>query len=146
MILCTECTQPHTLSILTVDVKKKLEKLNINKSPDQDSIHPRIIKELGCTVSLPLATFVINTETELHTNGLEGGQISAIYKKRDKKQAGNYRPVSLTSIICRIIESLVRDSIIEYMVANSLFSDKLYDFINGRINCIAITNSIGLMN
>ena len=51
------------------------------------------------------------------------GNITAIYKKRDKKQTG-INLVSLTSIICKIMESLVRDSIMEYMVTYNLFSNK----------------------
>ena len=42
-------------------------------------------------------------------------QISAIFKKGDKSQAGNYRPVSLTSVVCKVMESLVREHIINHM-------------------------------
>ena len=45
---------------------------------------------------------------------------------------GNYRPVSLTSIICKIIESIIRDTILEYMVRNSLFSNDQHGFVAQR--------------
>jgi hypothetical protein len=59
-------------------------------------------------------------------------QISAICKKGDKSLAGNYRPVSLTSIVCKLMESIVREHIIKHMKTNNLFTDKQYGFISGR--------------
>ncbi len=60
-------------------------------------------------------------------------RISAIYKnKGDKKIAGNYRPVSLTSILCKTLEAVIRDHIIDFMKKNNLFSSKQYGFLSGR--------------
>ena len=58
--------------------------------------------------------------------------ITAIYKKGNKKVAGNYRPISLTSIVCKLMETLVREEIIEHMKRNKLFSKKQFGFLSGR--------------
>ena len=58
--------------------------------------------------------------------------ISAIHKKGSKQRAWNYRPVSLTSIVCKILESFIREAIVDYMKENLLFSDKQFGFIGGR--------------
>ena len=58
--------------------------------------------------------------------------ITALFKKGDKKYAGNYRPVSLTSVICKVLESIIRGCIVEHMKSNKLFSDKQFGFISGR--------------
>jgi len=39
-------------------------------------------------------------------------EVTAIYKKGSKSDAGNYRPVSLTSVCCKVLESILRDHII----------------------------------
>jgi len=39
------------------------------------------------------------------------GHITAVYKKGNKSDPSNYRPISLTSIICKIMESMIRDHI-----------------------------------
>ena len=44
----------------------------------------------------------------------------------------NYRPVSITSIICKVMETLIRDQIVEHMEVNNVFSNKQYGFISGR--------------
>ena len=58
--------------------------------------------------------------------------ITAIYKKGDKKFAGNYRPVSLTCILCKILEKIVRENMVDHMKKNNLFSDRQFGFISGR--------------
>ena len=58
--------------------------------------------------------------------------VTAIFKKGDKKEPGNYRPLSLTCITCKVLESIVRDHIVLHMKPNKLFSKKQFGFISGR--------------
>ena len=44
--------------------------------------------------------------------------ITAIHKKGAKDVLSNYRPVSLTSVICKLFESFIKESIIEHMTEN----------------------------
>jgi hypothetical protein len=46
--------------------------------------------------------------------------------------ASNYRPVSLTCILCKVLEKFVRDHIVNHMKRNTLFSPKQFGFISGR--------------
>ena len=57
--------------------------------------------------------------------------VTAIYKKRSKSHRGNYRPVSLTSVCCKILEQLIREGMMTYLLGNDLLSDKQYGFISG---------------
>ena len=114
-------------------VLKKLNKLDITKSQGPDEIGPRILKELSREIVKPL--------TILYKNLLKQGKvpdewkrgiITAIYKKGDKKDPGNYRPISLTCIICKILESIIWDAIVEHMLTNRFFSKYQYGFISKR--------------
>jgi hypothetical protein len=64
--------------------------------------------------------------------------ISAIFKKGYKCQAGKYRPVSLTSVACKVLESLVREHIIEFMKRNNFFTKKQYGFISGSSTALQL--------
>ena len=55
-----------------------------------------------------------------------------MFKKVDKKQASNYRPVSLTSVVSKIFKKLIRSRIVDHMNSNNLLSDKQFGFIGGR--------------
>ena len=57
--------------------------------------------------------------------------ITAIHKKGNKTMAGNYRPISLTSIVCRVMETLVRESLMSHMMEHNMLSDKQFGFIKG---------------
>ena len=105
----------HNMEELTIDeemIKKRLDNLNVCKSVGPDGVHPRLLKELSNHLCKPLA--------RLFNNSLAVGElpkewkqrrISAIFKKGNRKNVGNYRPVSLTSIICKCMEQCVKDHV-----------------------------------
>ena len=114
-------------------VSKVLNKLKVDKSPGLDQIHPKILKELAEKIADGLAIiFNKSLMTKQVPNIWKKARVTAIYKKKNKKLACNYRPVSLTSIVCKVMETLVRDHIVEYMKRENLFSDRQYGFISGR--------------
>ena len=59
--------------------------------------------------------------------------ISPIFKnKGDKQDPKNYRPVSLTSLACKILESFVKDVMINFLTANNILTNKQFGFHGGR--------------
>ena len=58
--------------------------------------------------------------------------VSPIFKKGARNKAENKRPISLTSIVCKLMESFVKDLIMNNMRAENPLSSKQYAFINGR--------------
>ncbi len=57
-------------------------------------------------------------------NEWKRANITAVYKKGDLKDTENYWPISLTSVICKLMESFIRDHIIQYMEENNGFYHK----------------------
>ena len=69
--------------------------------------------------------------------------VTPIYKnKGSKKNAENYRPVSLTSIACRIMESIIRDAFLRYSKANKFISEKQFGFLGGRSTVLQLLKVI----
>ncbi len=58
--------------------------------------------------------------------------VTCIYKKGSKMDPGNYRPVSLTSVVCKIMEKNVRAAILEHMKRHNLLSSSQFGFRNHR--------------
>ena len=58
--------------------------------------------------------------------------VSVLFKKGKKDNVENYRPISLTCICCKIMESIICDQIMSYFMTNNLFCDNQYGFIKGR--------------
>ena len=61
--------------------------------------------------------------------------ITPIFKKGLKSNPGNYRPVSFTLVISKVIESIVRDEIVTHLMNQEILSDKQRGFVPGR-DCI----------
>jgi hypothetical protein len=49
--------------------------------------------------------------------------VTPIFKKGKRSDPGNYRPVSLTSVCCQILESIIRDSMMDHLIKNNLLRD-----------------------
>ena len=73
-------------------------------------------------------------------NEWKEGRISSIFKNGSRKIAGNYRPISLTSIVCKTMEHCVRNHIVNHMMINNLFSNQQYGFIRGRSMVLQMLN------
>ena len=117
-------TNIHLRTISGDDVKKKLKCLNPDKSIGPDDLHARLLTELADELSEPLAAFFNET---VNRGKLPADWklafISSIYKKGAKNRAENYRPISLTSIVCKVMESFMRDAILEHMVQHNHLSN-----------------------
>ena len=135
----------NDINITEEQIVKKLKKLKVNKSPGPDSVHPRIINELAETLSVPLV-IIYNTSIRTKTLPMDWkhANVSVIFKKGSKTTPKNYRPVSLTSILCKTLESIVRDSIIEHMEMNNLFSKKQFGFITGRSTVLQLLHVLNI--
>ena len=84
----------------------KLKKLKIYKSPGPDGLHSRVLSELAETISIPLSIiFKISLKTGMLPTDLKNAKISAIHNKGNKQQAQNYRSVSLTSVVGKLLEA-----------------------------------------
>ena len=100
-------------------ISKKIKVMKENKSPGVDGIPPKLLKGIidDISIHVPLAIFFIcHLKRELfHQNGRK--QMLHHYLKRRSKTE-NYRPVSLTSVLCKSLETFIRDHIVEFLVKN----------------------------
>jgi len=87
-------------------ISKYLESLNESKSPGPDGLHPYILKGLAKSLSRIPLNFIFKQSLEEGKlpSDWKCAAITAIFKKSDRKQQGNYRPVSLTSIVCKVMD------------------------------------------
>ena len=53
-------------------------------------------------------------------------------KKGSRLELDNYRPVSLTSIVCKVLDKIIRDAIMIHLTSNNLLSEKQHCFVNGK--------------
>jgi len=66
--------------------------------------------------------------------------VTAIYKKGSKSNPSNYRPISLTCILCKTLENIIRIRILEHLVENELISKEQYGFLPKRSTTLQLLN------
>ena len=136
-------TEISNIVISREDLQERLEKLNVNKSCGPDNIHPRVLKETARATSIPLEKiFTLSLSSGECPEDWRSANVTPIHKKGDRTVPSNYRPVSLTSQVCKVLESIVRKHILEHLAANNILSDKQHGFREGR-SCL--TNLLELV-
>ena len=118
MHLCKcACVKSSTadITICPEGVEKLLKNLDLNKATGPDNIGPRILQiaaeELGPALSL---IFQRSLDTGDLPESWFQTNISPIYKKGDRTLAENYRPVSLTSVCCKVLEHIIHSNIMHH--------------------------------
>lgn len=130
----TEGTEKlRTVTITREDVKKQINNLRKDAAPGPDGITPALLKNIRDEVAGPLC--------HIFNKSLTGGQVPGdwktatvipIFKKGQKKEPANYRPVSLTSIPCKMMEAIIKNRIMEHLTENNLLRDSQHGFQKGK--------------
>ena len=55
-----------------------------------------------------------------------------IYKQGKKDKVNNYRPVNLSCVVCKILESIIETNIMEHFTVSKLFTNRQFGFLKGR--------------
>jgi len=135
------------IKITPGDVAKKLSKMTPNKSLGTNRAASRVLKELQEIIAEPLyLIFRQSFDLGKIPFGWKMGLVSPIFKKGNRHQANNYRPVSLTSVICKTLESIFWDHIIHHIVENELLTKCQHGFINGRSCVTQLTEALDMGN
>ena len=114
-------------------VKRHLLKLKPNKSPGPDHIAPCILK--SCALELaPSLTHMVNKSFSvgLLPDEWKHADITPLHKKGSKSLRENYRPISLTSISCKIGEKIVFDRMMKFWREIDLINNNQFGFLRGR--------------
>ena len=117
----------------TEKVMKKIDNLRLYSAPGPDGITPKILKTFSEQISLPLSMIYQKSydSGEVPTDWKKAN-VTPIFKKGKKCLAINHRPVSLTPVPCKIMESIVKDDVTEYLEENKLINNSQHGFRQKR--------------
>lgn len=102
-------TKPiQNLKVSTVGIAKLLRELELFKAPGPDGIQNTVLKSCADNIA-PILCMIFQRSLDtgrLPPDWLEAN-ITAVFRKGDCHKAENYRPISLTSVPCKILEHII---------------------------------------
>ena len=115
------------------EAERKLKNIKASGAPGPDKVWSRVLHDMAEILATPL-TIIFNRLME------EGGvpaiwrlaNVCPIFKKGAKGDPANYRPVSLTCVVGKVMESLIRDKIVEHLERHGLIRPSQHGFMSGR--------------
>lgn len=112
------------------EVGKIIKTLNSKKATGYDKIPARFVKAASPAI-VPILTDLINTSIDqgVFPNSLKKAEVTPVYKKADKLNKGNYRPVSILPVLSKIFEKVIEKQI--STLFQNIFSPNLSAFRKG---------------
>ena len=122
-------------------IKIKRVRLSIkSSSPGPDKIHPKILKNLVYDLAIPWAVIFTNScNSSSIPNAWKSSFVCPICKGFGSRFLfETYRPVSLTSVVCKTMESIIKDNFIHHLSPESLLSPFQHGFLPKKIKFICL--------
>ena len=111
----------ETVYITRERIKTIIERMNADSASGPDGITPRVIKELKDEIAEPLESiFRASMECGKIPDEWRNAEVTPIFKKGSKADPGNYRPVSLTNVIGKLMERVVKEDVMGYVEKHSV--------------------------
>ena len=135
-ITIIESTSKSQQKIPSSYTKQEMRKSNQLKNLKKKAFGPSsiptvILKHFRKTISIPLTKLVnLSFDQGKFPSILKIAKVLAIFKKGDKLDANNYRPISLLSNLSKIIEKLMHKRLYFYLEQNKVFYPFLFGFRN----------------
>ena len=120
-------------SISCNGILKLLQNLKPFKAAGPDKLKPLLLKELREEIA-PIIQIIF--ERSLQTGKLPAdwckAQVTPVFKKGNKSSAANYRPISLTCILCKVLEHIIASHVVKHLNTHGLLYDLQHGFREKR--------------
>jgi ribonuclease P/MRP protein subunit RPP40 len=128
-----------TFAVSIDAIKRVFRSLPNHSSPGPDGISNILLKEGGHDLlllvynlfSLIISLGVLPTEWKT-------AEVVPIFKKGNRNDCKNYRPISLTCTLCKVFERLLKDVMLDFLMTNDLLNRSQHGFLPKRSCCSAL--------
>ena len=105
----------------------------MHKAPGPDGLNARVLKECSTQIS-PILALIYNESLAQGNvpDDWRHANVSPVFKKGEKYDAANYRPVSLTCICCKTLEHILVSNINKHLALDSILADCQHGFRSRR--------------
>lgn len=121
------------LTISQDEVEALLSNIDGSSAMGPDELHPLMLKNCAKIISYPMYVIFSRSLSEgIVPEAWKTSTVVPIYKKGNRYDPLNYRPISLTSICCKTMERLICRHITGFLEERNILSDHQFGFRSGR--------------
>lgn len=125
-------------------VLEKLTCLDVTKSQGPDGISAAYLKSCAASLCFPICLLLQKSfECSSLPTIWRTATIKPIFKRGDKFEAKNYRPISLIPIVAKVMESIIVDVMKEFLLLHNIIPSQQHGFTRGRS---VVTNLLTCLN
>ena len=115
------------------DILKAISEIISNSACGPDGVPAILLKQCKLELCKPIRLIWSESfQTGVVPKFYKASNVTPIYKKGSRAQAGNYRPISLTSHVIKIYERILRKKIVSFLESNNILSPNQHGFRSGR--------------
>jgi hypothetical protein len=130
-----------------LNVYKELVKLDKNKTAGIDGINPTLLKECAHSFSVPISLiFKMSYENSTVPSTWLEANITPIHKKGKRTDPANYRPISLTSVLCKTMERMIKNEMMCFLEKHRLISKSQHGFVKFKSCVTNLLETIDLIS
>ena len=139
------CTFPNfkLMPLSTKNVRNIIKSLNTKNSHGYDGISTKLLKLSSPFILSPL-THICNKSLSLgiFPDCLKYSEIKPLFKKGDKQNFSNYRPISILTSFSKVLEKAVYFQLYDHCSKHNILSGEQFGFRNKLVTTNAIYNLI----
>jgi len=111
------------------DCCSKTEELEVWQG--DDILSPRLLRNISSKIASP-AAIIFRKSLDTGCIPRDWSKCNSTVQKWNRSQGENYRPVSLTSQICKVVESILIDELVQHLESNKLLHNSQHGFCSGH--------------
>ena len=128
--LSFSCPEMADIRFTPYMIAEVLRHVKNSSSPGTDGISQRVLKEAAEEVSVPLSLlFNKSMQTNTVPTDWKTANVVPIFKSGAKGEPSNYRPISLTSVVVRVMERILKQKILLHLNVNKLINQSQHGFL-----------------
>ena len=110
-------------------VERKLRQLHPAKATGPDGIPGRVLRQCSKELAVPVSRLFSQPFHQGRQPTMwKTAMVVPVHKKKSKSDVKNYRPISLFSILSKVMEAIINHSIRQFLEAHNILSKSQYGF------------------
>ena len=138
------CTNKLTnITFSPESIYATITKIKPKYTIDPEGYSPHLLKKLLPALSLPLS-LIFNTFISVSKipQNWKTAIVTPIFKKGSSSDPHNYRPVSVTSVFCKVMERIIVSEITAHLYKNNLITSDQHGFLKQLSTCTNLLESV----